>query len=171
LFNGGIAPLFRIEDGCLRIARAIPPRQDAEAIMLDFMQPAGTRRRNLRWRREARLDNSQPRPGTLTQRHAVLIGTDAKRVESVCPRTLGTIGGWGRSGGTGRPIWKTRRRRASFRQKSVCRRQRHSCSNGFKAGRFLCCNRDRRGRVVSWRSFIQPSILAHASLYWSSMTL
>jgi hypothetical protein len=40
-----------------------------------------------------------------------------------------------------------------------------------KPAGFLCCNRDTRGRVVSWRSFIQPSILAHASLYWSSMTL
>jgi putative tryptophan/tyrosine transport system substrate-binding protein len=59
----------------------------------------------------------------------------------------------------------------SRRKAAGCDCQRHSCSICFTAGRFLCRNRDRRGRVVGWRSFIQPSILAHASLYWSSMTL
>jgi hypothetical protein len=42
-----MAPLFRIEDGYLRIARTIPARQDTEAIMLDFMQPTRARRRGL----------------------------------------------------------------------------------------------------------------------------
>ena len=37
--------------------------------MLDFVQPAGAGRRCLRWRRQTRLDNAQPRAGTLTQRH------------------------------------------------------------------------------------------------------
>jgi len=32
-------------------AGTIAPRQSAEAIMLDFVQPAGTGRRGLRWRR------------------------------------------------------------------------------------------------------------------------
>jgi hypothetical protein len=85
LFNGGIAPLFRIEDGCLRIARTIPARQDAKAVMLDFVNPAGTRRRGRSGRRQTRLNYSQPGAGTLTQRHTCDLENRMKRVESVWP--------------------------------------------------------------------------------------
>jgi hypothetical protein len=49
---------------------AIAPRHDAKAVMLDFVNPAWPGRRGLRWRRQTRFDNSQPRAGTLTQRHS-----------------------------------------------------------------------------------------------------
>ena len=48
----------------------IPPRHNAETVMLDFVKPTGTGRRSLRWRRQTRFDNPQPGTGTLTQRHA-----------------------------------------------------------------------------------------------------
>ena len=63
----------------------VAPRQYAEAVMLDFMQPAGTGRRCFGGRRQTRLDNAQPGAGTLTQRHAGLIETRAQRVESKNP--------------------------------------------------------------------------------------
>jgi hypothetical protein len=51
-----------------RTPRSIAPRQNAEAVMLDFVNPT---RAGRRWReRVGRLDNSQPGAGTLTQRHA-----------------------------------------------------------------------------------------------------
>jgi|SRR6516164_9006308 len=40
--------------------------------MLDFVQPAGTRRWDLGGRGQTRLDNAQTWAGTLTQRHTVL---------------------------------------------------------------------------------------------------
>jgi hypothetical protein len=39
-----MALLFRIEDGYLRIGGTIPARQDAEAIVLDLVQPVGAER-------------------------------------------------------------------------------------------------------------------------------
>ena len=64
-------------------ARTIAAGQDAEAVMLDFVNPAGAGRRRLRWRWQTRLDYPQTRAGTLTQRHsALLIGTEMQRVES-----------------------------------------------------------------------------------------
>jgi hypothetical protein len=53
---------------------------NAEAIMLDFVNPAGTGGRRLRWRRQTGLNN--PQTGTIrhTQRHVRLIGTDIQRV-------------------------------------------------------------------------------------------
>src|SRR6516165_6269322 len=66
-------------------ASSILAGHDAEAVMLDFVQPVRAGRRGLCWRRQARLDNAQPGTGTLTQRHGGLIGTSAARVESVGP--------------------------------------------------------------------------------------
>jgi hypothetical protein len=61
-------------------AGTVPPRQNAETVMPDFVQPAGTGRRRLRWRWQTRLDC--PRAGTLAQRHACLLGVGNPRVES-----------------------------------------------------------------------------------------
>ena len=49
------------------------------------------------------FDHPETGAGTLTQRHAVLIGTDEQRVESVCPRTQGAVGGWDGPGALARP--------------------------------------------------------------------
>ncbi len=59
------------------------PRQDAKAIMLDFVQPTRTGRRSLGGRWQARFDNAQSGTGTLSQRHGRLIGIEIQRVESV----------------------------------------------------------------------------------------
>src|SRR6266550_9283050 len=62
---------------------ATAPSLDAEAVMFDFVNPAGTGRRSLRRREQAGLDNSQPGSGTLTQRHnGLFIGMTVERVES-----------------------------------------------------------------------------------------
>jgi hypothetical protein len=45
------------------------------------MQPTGTARRSLSGRWQTRVDDSQPRAGTLTQRHGYLLETAAGRVE------------------------------------------------------------------------------------------
>jgi hypothetical protein len=50
-------------------ARTIAPRQNAETVMLDFVNPSWPGRRGLGRRGQARLDNSQAGAGTLTQRH------------------------------------------------------------------------------------------------------
>jgi hypothetical protein len=42
---------------------------DAEAVMLDFVEPARPGRRRLRGRWQTRFDNAQLWAGTLTQRH------------------------------------------------------------------------------------------------------
>src|SRR5437764_7094361 len=55
-------------------AGTIAAGQDAEAVMLDFVNPVRAGRRHLRWRRQTRLNYSQPGAGTLTQRHGRLIG-------------------------------------------------------------------------------------------------
>ena len=60
----------------------IAPGHDAEAVMLNFMQPTGAGRRALGGGRQTRLNDAQPWAGTLTQRHAGLIGTAQQRVES-----------------------------------------------------------------------------------------
>ena len=54
-------------------AGSIPPRQDAKAIMLDFVNPAGAGWRGLRRRGQTRLDDPQAGAGTLTQRHGRLL--------------------------------------------------------------------------------------------------
>ena len=65
-------------------SRTVAPRQDAEAIVLDFVNPTGAGRRGLGGRRQTRFDYPQAGAGTLTQRPADLIGTRAPRVESAC---------------------------------------------------------------------------------------
>src|SRR5262249_52015779 len=65
---------------------AIAPGHDAKAVMLDFVNPAGAGRRGLGRRGQTRLDGPQSGAGTLTQRHARLIGTETEKVESVCRR-------------------------------------------------------------------------------------
>ena len=62
-------------------ARTIAPRQDTEAIMLDFVNPTWAGRRRPRWRWQTRFDYPQAGAGTLT---ADLIGTRPPRVESAC---------------------------------------------------------------------------------------
>jgi hypothetical protein len=49
-------------------------------------------------RRKLGFDNAQPWAGTLTQRHARLIGTENRRVESCGP---GHLRGWGAVEGAG----------------------------------------------------------------------
>jgi len=56
--------------------------QDAEAVMLDFVEPARAGRRRLRGGRQTQLDDPQAGARKLTQRHGGLIGTSAERVES-----------------------------------------------------------------------------------------
>src|SRR6516165_5220658 len=51
-------------------ARAIPPPQNTKSIVLNFVQPARTGRRGLRWRWQTGLNDPQPWAGTLTQRHS-----------------------------------------------------------------------------------------------------
>src|SRR5262249_43610536 len=58
---------------------------DAKAVMLDFVNPAGARRRGFGRRGQTRLDNAQIGAGTLTQRHGHLIRTTAERVETKKP--------------------------------------------------------------------------------------
>ena len=60
---------------------AIEPGHDAKAIVLDFVNPAGARRRDLRWRRQAWFDNFQTGADTLTQRHGRLIRSQAQSCE------------------------------------------------------------------------------------------
>jgi hypothetical protein len=47
----------------------VPPRQNAEAVMLDFVQPSRAGRWPLGGRWQTRLDYGQAWAGTLTQRH------------------------------------------------------------------------------------------------------
>ena len=66
-------------------ARAIPARENADAVVFEFMNPTGTARWSLGGGGETRLDNPETGAGTLTQRHGHLIGTETGRVESVPP--------------------------------------------------------------------------------------
>jgi hypothetical protein len=75
------AAIRRALDGYLRIARAIAPRQDAEAIVFDFVQPARAARRSLSGGRQTGLDYPQPGASTVTQRHAGSIRTIALLVQ------------------------------------------------------------------------------------------
>jgi hypothetical protein len=62
------------------------------AVMLDFVNPAGAGRRGLRGRGQARLDNSQPRAGTLTQQtHSGLIKNLTQRVEYLTAIRLASV--------------------------------------------------------------------------------
>jgi hypothetical protein len=63
-------------------ARTVPARENAKAIVLDFVNPARARRRRLSRRGQIRFDYPQAGPGTLTQRHARLLERATQRVES-----------------------------------------------------------------------------------------
>src|SRR5262249_25966305 len=75
-------------------ACTIPPRQNADAVVFEFMNPTGTGRRGLRWRRQTRFDNPQAGTGTLTQRHGRLIGISTEGVDPPTAPERG-FGGWG----------------------------------------------------------------------------
>jgi hypothetical protein len=64
-----------------RHAGTVPPRHDAEVVMLDFVQRAAAGRRRFSRRRQARFDDAKFGAGNV-QRHDRLIETAAQRAES-----------------------------------------------------------------------------------------
>src|SRR5215472_11477672 len=66
--------------------------KNAEAIMLDFVQPARAGRRRLGRRGQAWLDDAQPWAGTLTQRHTVL-SKNCRPQSRVGNSSCGLLGG------------------------------------------------------------------------------